>query len=73
MKYIQSSVKTMLFYLPLHYKSDTTRKRLSIKIYTRGPPHELYLIALMLQGQIIIGLTKKIVISYVVGDLILLD
>jgi len=38
-----------------------------------GPPHESYFIALTLQGKIIIGLTKKIVTLYVVGDLTLLD
>ena len=38
-----------------------------------GPLHELYFIALTLQSQIIIEPTKKIVASYVVGDLALLD
>ena len=50
-----------------------TRKGLPIKIYIGGPSHKLYFITLTLQGQIIIGLTKKIVISYVVKDLVLLD
>ena len=40
---------------------------------TGGLLHELYFIALTLQGQIIIGPTKKMVASYVVGDLMLLD
>ena len=99
MKYMQSPIKTMPFYPPLHYKSlwpqekqneqywneitieflkqkhnaDTTRKGLSIEIYSGGPPHEPYFIAFMLQGQIIIGPTKKMVTSYMVGDLALLD
>ena len=87
MKYMQSSVKMMLFYLPPHYKSpwpqgeqdkqywnkiaieflkkkhntDTTRKGLLIEMYTRGSPHKLYFIALILWGQIIIEPTKKII------------
>jgi len=35
--------------------------------------NEPYFIALMLQGQIVIRPTKKMVASYVVGDLALLD
>jgi len=42
-------------------------------MYTGGPPHEPYFIVLTLQGWLVIGLTKKMVISYMVGDLILLD
>ena len=49
------------------------RKGFPIKIYMRGPPHEPYFITLTLQDQLIIGLTKKMVVSYVVGDLALLD
>jgi len=37
-----------------------------------GLPHKLYFITLTLQEKIIIGPTKKIVTSYVVGDLALL-
>ena len=50
-----------------------TRKRFPIEMYTEGLSHKLYFIILMLQGQIIVRLTKKIVTSYVVGDLALLD
>jgi len=42
-------------------------------MYTEGPLHGLYFIALMLQYQLIIGLTKKIVTLHVVGNLALLD
>ena len=42
-------------------------------MYTGGPPHEPYFIALTLQGQIVIDPTKKLVMTYVVGDLVLLD
>ena len=40
---------------------------------SEGPPHEPYFIALTLQGQIIIGPTKKMVTSYMVENLALLD
>ena len=39
----------------------------------KGPLHELYFIVLTLQGEIIVKLIKKIVASYIVGDLILID
>ena len=38
-----------------------------------GLPHESYFIVLTLQGQIIIGPTKKLITTYVIGDLALLD
>ena len=38
-------------------------------MYQRGPPHELYFIAMDNQGQAIIGPNKKIVVMYVVGEL----
>ena len=49
------------------------RKGFPIEMYSGSSPHKLYFIALTLQGQIIIGPTKKTVVSYVVGDLVLLD
>ena len=49
------------------------RKRFLIEMYMEEPPYEPYFIALTLQGQIIIGPTKKLVASYVVGNLVLLD
>ena len=42
-------------------------------MYMKGPSHEPYFIMLTLQEKIIIGPTKKLVASYVVGDLALLD
>ena len=42
-------------------------------MYTSGLFHEPYFIILTLQGQIIVGPTKKIVALHVVGDLTLLD
>jgi len=42
-------------------------------MYTGDLPHEFYFIALTLWGEIIIGSTKKLIVSYVVGDLVLID
>ena len=60
-------------FLKQKHNANTTRKGLPIKIYSGGLSHKPYFITLTLQGQIIIGLTKKMVTSYVVGDLVLLD
>ena len=38
-----------------------------------GPPQEPYFIALIFKGQLIMGPTKKMVVSYMIGDLVLLD
>ena len=99
MKYMQSLIKTMPFYLLSYYKSiqfqgkqdeqywneitveflkikhnaDIIRREFSIKMYTGGSPYKPYFIALTSQDQIIVGLTKKTVASYMVGDLTLLD
>ena len=48
---------------------DITRWGFPIEIYTG----ESYFIALILWEEIIIGLTKKLVASYIVGDLVLMD
>ena len=42
-------------------------------MYIEGPLHEPYFIALMLQGETIIRLTKKLVTSCMVEDLVLLN
>ena len=52
---------------------DTTRKEFPIKMYTEGPPHKPYFITLILQDQLIVGPTKKLVVLYVVRNLALLD
>ena len=39
-------------------------------MYMGGPSYELFFIILTLQEKIVISLTKKLVASYVVGDLI---
>ena len=60
-------------FLEKKHNTDITRKDFLIKMYTRGLPHEPYFITLILQGKIIVGPTKKLVTTYVVGDLALLD
>ena len=42
-------------------------------MYMGDLPHKLYFIVLMLQGQIIMEPTKKMIASYMVGDLALLN
>ena len=99
MKFLQSPVKTVLFYPLPYYKSlwlkgkqdeqywnkitveflkqkhnvNTTKWGFSIKIYIGGPLYKSYFIELILQGKIIIRPTKKMITSYMVGDLALLD
>lgn len=60
-------------FLEKKHNADTMRKGIPINMYIEGPPHEPYFIVLTLQGQIIIGPTKKMVTSYIVGYLALLD
>jgi len=42
-------------------------------MYIEGLPYKPYFIVLMLQEKIIIGPTKKMVATYVIRDLVLLD
>ena len=51
------------------YNTETSRNRYSIKIYQREPLHKPYFIAIDNWGQVIIGPNKKIVATYVVGEL----
>jgi len=55
------------------HNADTMKKGFPIEIYMGGPPHEPYFIVLILQEQIIVRPTKKMVATYVVGDLVLLN
>ena len=49
------------------------KKGFPIEMYIEELPHKPYFIMLTLWGQIIIGPMKKLVTTYVVGDLVLLD
>ena len=52
---------------------DITRWGFPIEIYTGESLYKSYFIALILWEEIIMGLTKKLVASYMVGDLVLMD
>ena len=47
----------------------TSRNGYQIPMFQEGPPHEPYFIAIDNRDQIIIGSSKKIVSTYVVGEL----
>ena len=49
--------------------TDTARNRCQIPMYKEGPPHEPYFIAINNKDQVIIGPSKKIVTTHVVGEL----
>jgi len=49
--------------------TNTSRNGCQIPMYQGGPPCELYFIAIDNKDQVIIGPSKKIVATYVVGEL----
>ena len=49
--------------------TDTWRNGCQILMYQEGPPHEPYFIAIDNKDQVIIGPSKKIVATHVVGEL----
>ena len=49
--------------------TDTARNGCQIPMYQRGPPHEPYFITIDNRDQIIIGSSKKIIATHVVGEL----
>jgi len=51
------------------YNIETARNGYQIPMFQGGPPHEPYFIAINNREQIIIGSSKKIVATYVVGEL----
>jgi len=56
-------------FLESKFNTDTARNRLQIHMFQGGPPHEPYFIAMDNKDQIIIGPSKKIVATHVVGEL----
>ena len=48
---------------------ETSQNGYPISMYQGGPPHKPYFITVDNQGQAIIGPTKKIVATYMVGEL----
>ena len=51
------------------YNTDTARNGHQIHMFQGGPPHEPYFIAIDNKDQIIIGPSKKIVATHMVGEL----
>jgi len=51
------------------YNMDIARNGLQIHMFQGGPPHEPYFIAIDNKDQVIIGPSKKIVATHVVGEL----
>ena len=51
------------------HNMETTRNGYQIPMFQGGPPHEPYFIAIDNREQIIIGSSKKIVATYVIGEL----
>jgi len=56
-------------FLRTKYNTDTARNGHQIHMFQGGLPHEPYFIAIDNKDQIIIGLSKKIVATHVVGEL----
>jgi len=51
------------------HNTETLRNGYQIAIFQGGPPHEPYFITIDNRGQVTIGPNKKIVATYVVGEL----
>jgi len=51
------------------HNTETARNGYPIVMFQGGPPHEPYFIAINNRGQVIIGPSKKMVTTYVVGEL----
>jgi len=49
--------------------TDTSRNGCQIPVYQGGPPHKPYFVAIDNKNQVIIGPSKKIVATHVVGEL----
>ena len=51
------------------HNMETSQNRFPISMYQGGPLHKLYFITVDNQGQAIIGPTKKIMATHMVGEL----
>ena len=56
-------------FLEKKYNTETARNGYQIHMFQGGPPHEPYFIAIGNKDQVIIGPSKKIVATHVVGEL----
>jgi len=51
------------------HNTETSRNRYLINMFQEEPPHKLFFIAIDNQEQVIIGPNKKMVTTYIVGEL----
>jgi len=56
-------------FLDKKQNTDMSRNGYQIPMYQEGPPHKPYFIAVDNRNQVIIGSSKKIVATHVVGEL----
>ena len=63
----------MAEFIKQKHNTNTSHQGFSIKMFTRSPLYELFFITLTLQETLVIRTTKKLVATYVVGDLAFLD
>jgi len=56
-------------FLNKKHNTETSRNRCQIPMFQGGPPHKPYFIAIDNKDQVIIGPSKKIVATHVVGEL----
>jgi len=61
--------KVALAFVDNKYNTEISRNGYPINMYQGGPSHKLYFIAIDNRGQVIIRPNKKIVATYVVGEL----
>jgi len=61
--------KVAMAFLDQKHNMETSRNRYQIPMFQEGPPHEPYFIAIDNREQIIIGPSKKIVATHIVGEL----
>jgi len=61
--------KVTTAFLDKKHNMETSRNRYQIPMFQGGPPHEPYFIAIDNRNQIIIGPSKKIVSTHVIGEL----
>lgn len=60
-------------FIEQRHNMETLRNEFPISMYQGGPPHEPYFIVVDMKEQTIIGPNKKIVTTYIIGGLALLD
>ena len=56
----------------MKHNTDISRNGFQIKMFQGGPPYEPYFIAIDNMEQIIVGSSKKIVATHVIGELVVM-